>query len=103
MNSTEETLSTCPHCKRKDVGSKAAGAALVRLPIRHPGRTASIDPIVGWETAMVCAPAEKTVHRPRCAALVQTYKHGKDCSSCAEVNRPGSEISHRRDDSMFTE
>lgn len=97
-----EERSTCPHCKREDVGSEAAGAAQVRLPIRHPDRTASIDPIVAWETAVVCAPGKESTHRPRCAVLVQLYKHGKDCSGCAEVNRPGSEASHRRDDSMFT-
>lgn len=77
----------CDHCRRKDLGSKAAGLARVVINILNPYNHEEIISRVWLD---VCNPTVR--YRPRCKALVELFGHTQQCPVCFEYNPPGAEL-----------
>lgn len=82
---------TCDHCGRTDVGTKAAGRAVVKIPIRNPY---DLQEVVGHRVLVVCDPTVK--FRPRCRTLVLVHGHERACRPCALNYAPGAEAFYQR-------
>lgn len=76
----------CDHCRREDLGSKAAGWAKVVINILNPYNH---EEVVSRVMLEVCNPTVR--YRPRCKILVEEYSHTAACPVCFEYNPPGAE------------
>jgi hypothetical protein len=98
MRAEQSEQFVCDHCGRNDLGSHAAGIAVVKVPILNPH---DHDDVTGYDVLTVCAP--RAAYRPRCKTLVSTLwfrskgeearkeRHGRNCGVCFEYNPPGTE------------